>query len=208
MILIGEANTMSGDKLEQIYKNHTIGEPKICRMLRTEAEICKISLNCFLTTKIAFANMVGDIAEYSSCNPDVILQAIGSDTRIGLKYLGYGYGYGGPCFPRDNRALALYASDVGIDAMISNASDNSNKAHLIYQVGQFCKKNDKDKLVTFDYVTYKPQSTMIEESQQLLFAVEIAKRGYKVCINERPSVISEIQEIYGDFFTYRVRDED
>ena len=46
------------------------------------------------------------------------------------------------------------------------------------------------------------------KSQQLLFAVEIAKRGYKVCINERPSVISEIQEIYGDFFTYRVRDED
>ena len=92
--------------------------------------------------------------------------------------------------------------------MISKASDNSNKAHLMYQVEQFCKNNDKDKLVTFSYVTYKPQSTMIEESQQLLFAAEVAKRGYSVCINERSSVISEVKEIYGDLFAYRIRDED
>lgn len=203
MVLIGEGSTRSGDIIEQIYKGHTLGEPKICRMSRTEAEICKISLNCFLTTKIAFANMIGDIARYSNCDPSNILKAIGSDTRIGMKYLGYGYGYGGPCFPRDNRALAIYADDVGIDALISKASDQSNEAHLLYQVEIFKNNNDINKPVEFKYVTYKPESTLLTESQQLLFAVKLAKAGFQVIINERDSVLKEVKEKYGNIFIYR-----
>jgi len=208
MVLIGEADVYAGDILQEIYDSHTINSPRICRMSRKEAEICKISLNCFLTTKIAFANMVGDIATYSDCNPDVILNAIGSDSRVGNKYLGFGYGYGGPCFPRDNRALAIYADEIGIDALISKASDNSNKAHLLYQVESFCVKMDKSTPIVFDYVTYKPESTMLEESQQLMFALEVAKRGYNVLIRERSVVIEELIKRYGDIFSYQTRVED
>ena len=207
MVLIGEGSTRSGDIIEQIYKEHTLSSPKICRMSRTEAEICKISLNCFLTTKIAFANMIGDIAIYSNCDPDVILKAIGSDSRIGNKYLGFGYGYGGPCFPRDNRALAIYADEIGVNALISKASDSSNKAHLFYQIETFCAKADISRTVVLECVTYKPESTMLEESQQLMFAVEIAKRGYNVLIRERSVVIDELESRYGDLFSYEVRAE-
>lgn len=206
MVLIGEGNSEAGDILEEIYKKHTSNHPAIHRMSRTEAEICKISLNCFLTTKIAFANMVGDVAVKSNCNPDKILSAIGSDSRIGKKYLSYGFGYGGPCFPRDNRALAIYAKDVGIEAAISTASDESNKLHLNYQVEDFIKNNVKEKEIIFDYVTYKPDSTMLVESQQLQFAVQLAKNGYKVLIKERQEVIKEIKIKYENLFSYISRD--
>ena len=196
MVLIGQANERVGDSLENIYKAHTHSNPRICRMSRTEAEICKISLNCFLTTKIAFANMVGDIARFSNCNPDVILKAIGSDTRVGNKYLGYGFGYGGPCFPRDNRALAIHADDVGVDAMISKASDRSNNRHLKYQLELFKKENSKDTKIVFDFVTYKKESTMIIESQQLEFAKLLAEEGYQVVLDERQSVYDQLDESF------------
>ena len=205
MILIGEGSRESGDILQEIYEKHTINEPKVCRMSRTEAEICKISLNCFLTTKIAFANMVGDIAIYSGCDPKPILEAIGSDTRIGTKYLGYGFGYGGPCFPRDNRALGIHGSDVGVDALISEASDQSNEKHLEYQVEIFKRNNKIDVPVEFDYVTYKPESTILTESQQLLFATRLALSGYKIVIRERQVVIDQVRKEYGEIFTYEKR---
>ena len=126
MVLIGQGNTEAGDILQKMYEDMTLNKPRIHRMSRVEAEITKIGLNCFLTTKISYANMIGDIVTKSGGNPDTVLSAIGDDTRIGDKYIKYGYGYGGPCFPRDNRVLALYAEDLGIDALISKASDSSN----------------------------------------------------------------------------------
>ena len=205
MILIGEGSQEAGDTIQAIYEKHTLNEPRICRMTPAEAEITKISLNCFLTTKIAYANMIGDIVISAGGDPKTVLSAIGEDSRIGPKYLGYGYGYGGPCFPRDNRALAIYAKDLGIDALISIASDESNADHLDYQVKQFIENNDKEKEIVFDYVTYKPESTLLVESQQLAFAVEIAKSGFKIKIKEREKVIARLRSKYGDLFTYERR---
>jgi UDPglucose 6-dehydrogenase len=204
MVLIGEGSRKSGDLIEEVYVRMTENNPRICRMSRTEAEICKISLNCFLTTKISFANMVGDIAVNSNCKPEVILDAVGSDTRVGNKYLRYGYGYGGPCFPRDNRALAIYSGDVGIEATISIASDKSNKMHLQNQIDHFLENNN-DQIVEFDYVSYKPESTMIVESQQLAFAAGLARAGRKVLIRERKGVIQNLKRIYGELFIYKER---
>lgn len=206
MVLIGESNKESGDIIQRHYEQMTASNPVFNRMSRTEAEICKISLNCFLTTKISFANMVGDIAINSGVRPDPILSAISCDSRISPKYLKYGFGFGGPCFPRDNRALAIYAKEKGIDAKISVASDEFNKVHLDYQVQNFIKDKNKTEEIVFDYVTYKPQSTMIVESQQLMFARDIAILGYNVIIKERQVVIDEIELIYGNLFKYEVRD--
>ena len=204
-VLIGESDATIGDQIQVMHERMTLSEPSFHRMSRTEAEICKIGLNCFLTTKIAFANMIGDIARFAKVRPDPILSAIGGDTRIGNKYLAYGYGYGGPCFPRDNRALALFAGDVNVDALISKASDESNRQHLEYQVELFQEENDIKQPVEFDFVTYKPESTILEESQQLLFAKELARAGYKVVIKERQSVVNEVRKIYGNLFTYEER---
>jgi nucleotide sugar dehydrogenase len=205
MVLIGEGSELAGDILEEIYKKHTLNTPRVCRMSPLEAEITKLSLNCFLTTKIAYANMIGDIVTAVGGNPHTVLDAIGQDSRIGNKYLGYGYGYGGPCFPRDNRALALFAEDNNIEALISVASDKSNAHHLDFQIKNFLKTHNLEDKVEFDFVTYKKESTLLTESQQLAFAVGIAKGGCKVKIKERKEVIKELKKRYNDLFTYEER---
>jgi len=208
MVLIGESSKEAGDKIQDHYIKMTQNEPVFCRMSCTEAEICKISLNCFLTTKISYANMVGDICLKADARPDVVLRAIAKDSRISPKYLGYGYGYGGPCFPRDNRALAKYAVSKGIDALVSKASDDMNNSHIINQFDHFVKNNpDKEKELVFTVVTYKPQSTMLVESQQLKFAVMLATAGYNILINERTSVNKELKNRFGDLFKYQDREE-
>ncbi len=204
MVLIGEGSTEAGDIIQEIYEQHTENTPRIARMTPTEAEITKIALNCFLTTKIAYANMVGDIVLRAGGTPATVLEAIGADTKIGPKYLRYGYGYGGPCFPRDNRALALYAGDLGIEALVSLASDQSNEKHLQYQLDYYEQNNNKVTPVTFESVTYKPESTMIEESQQLAFALGLAARGFKVLIKERAVVVEQVRALHGDTFEYEV----
>ena len=201
MILIGEADEAIGNKLQEIYTKLVDNSPKFSRMSPTEAEIAKIALNCFLTTKISFANMVGDVVLSSGGRPDVVLSAIGQDSRIGGKYLKYGFGFGGPCFPRDNRAFGIHADKVGVKPLIPVATDESNSLHLDYQA----KNYSEEKSVTFDYVTYKPESTMLTESQQLALAVKLADNGWNVTINEREKVIEEVKKIHGNKFTYTVR---
>ena len=111
------------------------------------------------------------------------MEAIGNDSRVGNKYFKYGYGYGGPCFPRDNRALGIFSKDMDREVVFSRVTDISNKIHLHYQIQDFVKKNpDKNKEVVIDFVTYKKDSVILEESQQLLFALELKKLGYKIKI--------------------------
>ena len=203
IVLIGEESQSAGSEIENIYLSIVQNQPSIHRMNRKEAEITKIALNCFLTTKIAYANMVGDIAKSAGCRPDLILNAVGSDLRIGNKNLKYGYGYGGPCFPRDNRAFALYAGDVNINAVISKASDEANQLHLQYQVEEFMKNNDQSKQIVFSGLSYKTGTTIIEESQKLALAVELAGTGYRILIQDDQEVLKQIQSIYGDLFKYQ-----
>jgi nucleotide sugar dehydrogenase len=172
--------------------------PTYNRMSRTEAEITKISVNCFLTTKISYANMIGDISNRLGCDSDKILSAVGSDSRIGSKYIKPGFGFGGPCFPRDNRALAKCAEEVGIDAIISKATDDMNNKHLEYQIEDFLNKNpDKNKTVEMEFVTYKKESISIEESQQLKFALKLEELGYKIkVLDNREEVIENIKNLF------------
>lgn len=193
-VLIGEADKFAGDIIENIYKDMCKSSPVINRLSPTEAELTKLSVNCFLTTKISFANMIGDISKRYNCDSEKILSAIGTDSRIGAKYLKPGFGFGGPCFPRDNRALAKCANEVNIDALISIATDEMNKKHLQYQVEDFVINNpDKSNAVELDYITYKKESTIIEESQQLKFALELKKLGYTIKVKDtREEVMSQI----------------
>lgn len=191
-VLIGEADKLAGDTIEAIYKKLCFSNPVLNRMSPLEAELAKISVNCFLTTKISFANMVGDIAVRMGANPDVILSAIGSDGRIGGKYLRYGFGFGGPCFPRDNRALAKCAEDIGVEAVISKATDEMNAKHLDYQIQEFVKNNpDRNKIVELEHITYKKESVLTEESQQLKFALALKKLGYNIKILDSRQSINE-----------------
>lgn len=197
-VLIGEADEYAGNLIKNIYSQMVESNPIYNKMSRTEAELTKLSVNCFLTTKISYANMVGDIASRLGCDADRVLKAIGTDSRIGNKYLKPGFGFGGPCFPRDNRALAKCGEEVGIDAIISKATDEMNEKHLQYQIEDFVKRNPdpKDLTVQIDFVTYKKDSILIEESQQLKFALKLKELGYKIeILDQRQEVLAQIKNL-------------
>jgi UDPglucose 6-dehydrogenase len=196
-VLIGQADEYAGNLIQAIYENMVESKPLYNKMSRTEAELTKLSVNCFLTTKISYANMIGDIAERLGCNADKVLQAVGTDSRIGNKYIKPGFGFGGPCFPRDNRALAKCGEEVGIDAIISKATDEMNKKHLEYQIEDFVKKHpNKNQVIEIEYVTYKKDSVLLEESQQLKFAVKLKELGYNIkMLDTRKEVVKQLKNL-------------
>ena len=203
VVVIGSNDETASDIIERIYTTACPGDPVFKHMDRLSAELTKISLNCYLTAKISLANMIGDLAAKVGGDPDKILEAIGSDKRIGPKYIKYGYGYGGPCFPRDVRAFIHYANKNGSDATMVEATDKNNKFHIAFQLRQFFDAHpDKSEVIEFDTVTYKPGVIILEESQQLLYATKIAEEGYKVVIKEHIDVISQLRKTHGDLFTY------
>ena len=200
VVVIGEYNKTEGKKIENLLNVNC----EVHRMDPTSAELTKVGLNCFLTTKISYANSLGDLALKMGANPNKILNAIGKDSRIGNKYFSYGHSYGGPCFPRDNRALIYTSEKYGEKALLQKASDEINKNHLEFMVEEFCKNNGRGKVVYITDVTYKPGVEYIEESRQLDFAKMLVDRGYDVYIKERKSVIDKVKQKYGTRFCYEI----
>jgi nucleotide sugar dehydrogenase len=196
IVLIGESSKDAGDIIEQLYRKFIKNNPVYCRVTPLEAEITKIALNCFLTTKIAFANCIGDLSKKVGANPHNILSTIGSDSRIGNKYLRWGHGFGGPCFPRDNRALNFFARQHNIINNIGEATDLSNKEHF-YNLINLIKNNiSKDTNILFTYLSYKPESNILEESQQLQLALTLQDYGYIIYIKEKPIIKEYISKFY------------
>jgi nucleotide sugar dehydrogenase len=203
IVLIGSEDLELAECLSDIYKQMCENNPKIYVMDIVSAEIAKLALNCFVTTKIAYANMVGDVCKKIGADENKVLECIGEDSRVGKKYLNYGFGYGGPCFPRDNRAFYLAAKENGIEATISQSTDISNELHLKYQVEDFVRKNKNLKEFTFGPISYKPNTDIIEESQQLLFAIELSKH-FSITIEDSSKNIEQVKKIYGDKFKYKI----
>jgi UDPglucose 6-dehydrogenase len=201
-VLIGEANEEAGDKIQTLYTALCENSPTFCRMDRTSAEICKIATNCFLTTKISFANSIGDLAIQTGADKDKILAAIGADSRIGSKYLKYGFGFGGPCFPRDNRALGKFAAENNYQLLISEATDEVNKRHLAFQLEQYLNEYPEGATITFDGISYKKGSNLLDESQQLALALALKKQKRIILIREQKEVIASLEKLYPNLFIF------
>lgn len=201
-VLIGEANREAGEEILGVISRIVENRPTFFRMDTLSAEIAKIATNCFLTTKISFANSIGDLAIKTGADKDKILEAIGADSRIGNKYLSYGYGFGGPCFPRDNRAIGKFAEDNGYELLISKATDEVNQKHLAFQLENILANHNEDETIIFEGVAYKKDSVFIEESQQLLLAAKLAQAGRKVLIKDNDVVIERVKELYPNLFLF------
>ena len=130
-LLIGESDPQSGDILERIYHEVCDNRPPAARLSFIDAEIAKLAVNTYVTTKISFVNMLARICErLPGASVDAVSSAIGLDSRIGSKYLKGAVSYGGPCFPRDNVALIKLAEQVGAPPDIARATDLFNRAQI------------------------------------------------------------------------------
>src|SRR5207248_1487779 len=127
-ILIGESDPRSGEILEHLQLGVCDNVPLVSRMNFVNAELSKLAVNTFITTKISYANMLAQVCEtLPGADVDVVTSAIGCDTRIGQKYLKGALGYGGPCFPRDNLAFAALAGHNGVPALLAEATHDLNR---------------------------------------------------------------------------------
>jgi len=185
LVLIGESDPKAGAALEELYRKYTRNDCRIARMSIISAELTKISVNSYITMKISFTNQLRMIAEqFPKADINVILDAIGTDSRIGKKYLRPGLSYGGPCFPRDNRLLAFAARQVGMEAPLAEASDRTNeltKSNLVRKVKALVPA---DGTVLILGVSYKPDTYITEESAGLHLAQELKRSGYRVLIHD------------------------
>ena len=185
MVLIGESDSNAGDSLEELYRTYTRNKCRIVRMSISSAELTKISVNSYITMKISFTNQLRMIAEqFPKASINAILDAIGTDTRIGQKYLRAGLSFGGPCFPRDNRLLAYTARQTGLQAPLAEASDQVNeltKSNLLRQVASALPAGAT---VLVLGMSYKPDTYITEESAGLHLAQNLKRQGYRVLVHD------------------------
>ncbi len=179
--LIGQFDEKSGDLLEMVNRKVCLKEPVVRRMTIENAEIAKIALNSFVTMKVSFANILADICErIPGGDVDVVSDALGSDSRIGRKYLTGGMGFAGPCFPRDNVALSFLCKEIGADGSLLLTNDTYNRELAKAFFGKLSSLVRGGETVAVLGLAYKPESHVIEESQGIFLARAFADSGIRV----------------------------
>ena len=203
MVLIGGGGNHLYE-LNDIYARIQKNLPKIYCMSTTAAELVKLAVNCFLTTKISYANMVGEVMSLAGLEDEIshVLNAIGADTRVGSKYLKYGYGFGGPCLPRDNRSFAAYAKKLGLEYNLGKTTDDFNNEHAKFLKNYFIKKNERNLPFWFQSIAYKKGTDILAESQQYRLCIDLLDAGYKVYVQENRAILDQVEDYlkstYGD----------
>ena len=207
MVLIGGKRNDTYDQLCEIYNRIQETPPKISIMSTTAAELVKLAVNCFLTTKISYANMVGQVMALSGMEDEIptVLGAIGDDSRIGRKYLNFGFGFGGPCLPRDNRAFASHAKKLGLDYNLGSTTDNFNNEHATFIKDYFVYRNPENLPFYLDYVSYKKGTDILTESQQYRLCIDLLDDGYEVYINDNDAIMDMISDDLSDKYPDTVK---
>ncbi len=180
-VLIGESDARAGDVLASVERRARRNDPPIVRTGLESAELAKLAVNTFITTKITFANMLARLCEaFPGADTDAVSAVLGLDSRIGGKYLRGAISYGGPCFPRDNRALARVAESVGVPGNLPEATDRFNRWQLAWLADRVAGLAGAGQTVGVLGLSYKPGSDVVEEAPGTWLAGELAGRGFPV----------------------------
>ena len=207
-IIIGEANRQVGSFIEKLFikihkHNNITTKSNIHRMSIESAEICKFSTNCLKMIKITFANTIGDICDrVENTSKEDIMNAVKSDRLIKYGCLIPGYGYGGPCYPRDCKTFTKLLKQLSLNPCLFESNDLYNDLHSEYMAEIFEKENRK--VYVFSKVCYRDDCPIpfIQNSQKLRVAEILANKNKHVIIKDKPDVISEVKKQYGDLFHY------
>ena len=197
-VLIGESDKNAGDMLEGLYRKVVGPHANIARMNFVNAELTKISVNTYVTMKISFANMLGEICDrLQGADVSVVAEAIGRDTRIGKKYLKPAVGYGGPCFPRDTIAFARVAHLVGGTAELALATDKINRRQISRLTEIVGEMTPAGATIAVLGLSYKPSTPVIEESQGVMLAKSLKDAGFAVVAHD-PMASGPARIVLGD----------
>ena len=200
LVLIGEFDARSGDILVELYRGVCESRPAVARMNFVNAELTKLSVNTFVTTKISYANMLAQVCDnLPGADVEVVTSALGADSRIGPKYLKGALGYGGPCFPRDNVAFSALARRQGVTADLAEATDALNRKQVPRVGEMIIERLPAGGTAGIAGLAYKPDTDVIEQSQGLLLAKYLLSRNVRVIVydpaamdNARTALIGKV----------------
>ena len=179
------------------------GNPVIF-MDERSAELTKYAANSFLATKISFMNEIAQLCERLGADVDMVRLGIGSDERIGKRFLFPGIGYGGSCFPKDVQALVKSSSEAGYEFKILNSVMDVNerqKLHLMPKIKKYFKNNLKGKKFALWGLAFKPNTDDIREAPALYMIDELLNEGASICAYD-PEAINNVKQLIGDKISY------
>ena len=182
-IVVGSNNKKALTVLKKLYSPLTNKGAKYFETSRRGAELIKYASNAFLATKITFINEVANLCEKSGVNIEDISLGMGSDSRIGGRFLRAGPAYGGSCFPKDTKGLVFaaekYKTNLSVvKSVIKSNHDRSNL--LIKRIHKIIGKNLKNKKISFLGVTFKPNTDDMRDSSSLKMIPYLCKKGASV----------------------------
>lgn len=199
-IIIGTDSQHARKIMQELYSSFTLQSDRIIFMGVRSAEMAKYAANALLATKISFMNELSRLCEKLNADIEEVRKGIGSDTRIGYKFLYPGVGYGGSCFPKDVKALIRMAQENDSSAKILEAVEEVNETQkmvLVQKVFAYFDENLKDKTFAVWGLSFKPMTDDMREAPSRIIINELIRRGAKVQAYD-PAAINEAKRIFGE----------
>lgn len=209
-VVIGTNSPKAREIMELLYAPFVRQGNPLVFMDEKSAELTKYAANAFLATKITFMNEIANLCEKVGANVDHIRKGIGSDNRIGKRFLFAGIGYGGSCFPKDVQALAKTSADYSYDFKIINAVMEVNtrqKTILISKIKSYFNNDLKGKKIALWGLAFKPNTDDIREAPALYMIDELLKEGATVCAFD-PEAMENVKKILGNKIEYAANSYD
>lgn len=203
-VVVGVESDDARKLMEKLYKPFTINNYRIIYTDIPSAEMIKYAANAMLATRISFMNDIANLCEIVGADVTMVRQGIGSDSRIGAKFLYAGCGYGGSCFPKDVKALVKTGTQNGHDLEILQAVENVNerqKKVLFNKLMKYFGGDIKGKTIALWGLAFKPNTDDMREAPSLVLIDEIIKAGGKVKAYD-PISEEETKRRIGDVITY------
>ena len=203
-IVIGTTSERAQKLLTELYGPYVRQGNPIIFMDERSAELTKYAANAFLATKISFMNEIAQLCERLGADVDMVRRGIGSDDRIGKRFLFPGIGYGGSCFPKDVKALVYSANEVGYDFQILDAVTDVNekqKVHLVNKIKRYYNNDLAGKHFAIWGLAFKPNTDDIREAPALEIINALLEGGATVAAFD-PEAMSNVKGVIGDKINY------
>lgn len=203
-VVIGTSSERAKKLISELFAPFVRQGNPVIFMNERSAELTKYAANSFLATKISFMNEIAQLCERMGADVDMVRRGIGSDDRIGKRFLFPGIGYGGSCFPKDVQALVKSAGDVNYEFKILNAVMEVNEAqklHLLPKIKKYFNGDLKGKHFALWGLAFKPNTDDIREAPALYMIGALTAAGATICAFD-PEAMNNVRQTIGDKIEY------
>ncbi|ADY54373.1 nucleotide sugar dehydrogenase [Pseudopedobacter saltans DSM 12145] len=203
-VVVGASGERARALMGELYAPYVRSGNPIIFMDERSSEMTKYAANSFLATKITFMNEIANLCELVGADVDMVRIGVGSDARIGKRFLFPGIGYGGSCFPKDVQALALSAEEYQYDFKILKSVMDVNqnqKIKIVEKIKQYYKSDLSGKHFALWGLAFKPETDDIREAPALYIIDELVKAGAKITAYD-PEAVDNVRRVIGDKINY------